>query len=723
MNFHLKPSKIVTLIGCVLIHISLSIAHAKVEPAPFTATKIMQTQTPAIDGDLSDPIWQNAPVIDRLYQINPVEGGAPSERTEVRVIYSDSHLYIGAMMYDSTPDAITAKVMTRDTDVDLDDYIQIFIDSYDSSRDSHFFMVSPTGARRDGLTENNRQYVPEWDTIWGAKTRITQDGWSAEIAIPFRSFSYDKNVSSWGFQIRRKIARKNEEIAWSQISQDLPAYDVSNIGRITGINNTQMGKGLDVQGYATASAVYDWESAQTTTDLLPSANISYRITPALTGLVTVNTDFSDTPLDPRQVNTDRFSLFEPETRDFFLQDQNLFAFGGRAFRAVNGMPFFSRNVGIVDGLPVDIEAGAKLSGSVGPINVAALSASTGERDDLARQTLSVARISADVGDGSRLGMIVTDGDPTGASDNTVWGLDGQYKTQLTSGANLAADAYYLDSQSDDVTRDGESYGFEVAYPNDKVNWFVRAKHLDEGYNPALGFTNRNDVREYDGQLRLRKRYEDTDVRYDSLGFFAARVTDLTGAQDSERTGAFVQRVWQDGSNSLGFVFHEDEHMTARFNLPGGASVPAGDYDWMRYSAVYDTGASRDWSLRGEVEIGDWYDGERTLYNFSGDYRPNRHLNFKAAYQQNDISVSGGDVQIKVVYADMIVNITPDMQITNQLQYDNISEGLGYFGRFRWAIRPQTELLVTYSQGAQADIDLLRATQSGLSIRIGNTYRF
>ena len=530
-------------------------------------------------------------------------------------------------------------------------------------------------------------------------------------------------MESWGFQIRRNIARKNEGIAWSQITQSLADHDVSGIGRLSGIENTQVGRGLDIEGFVTAGAVYDWDSRDAETTLEPSANLYYRFTPGLTGTVTLNTDFSDMSLDPRVVNTDRFSLFFPENREFFLQDQNLFAFGGRPFRAVNGLPFFSRRIGIVGGLPIDIDGGAKLSGSLGPVNIGALTTRTDKSGDLDAQTLSVARLSADVGEGSRIGMIVTDGDPTGESENTVWGVDGQYKTNLSGGANFAADAYYLNSRSDAPGRDGESYGFEVAYPNDGVNWYLRAKHLDEGYNPALGFTNRNGIRDYNGQFRLRRRYKGRDIRYDSLGFFGSAVTDLSDNQESAQIGTYVQRVWQDGSNALGFAFHVSERLDETFNIQGRASVPAGTYDWMRWSGVYDTGQSRAWRLRAELEVGDWYDGDRTLYDVTAEYRPSKHLNLSATYRQNDISVSGGDVNIKVFSLDASINITPDMQISNQVQYDNISQDYGYFGRFRWEIRPQTELLVTYSQGGEADFDRLDIAQSGLSVRIGNTYRF
>lgn len=687
------------------------------------ALKVSAESAPVIDGDLSDPIWKTAPVIDTFYQINPIAGNAPSEATDVRIVYTDSHLYISANMQDSAPDKITANVMTRDTDVDKDDYIQIFLDSYDTARDSHFFMVSPTGARRDGLTENNRKFAPEWNTIWGAKTQITDTGWTAEIAIPFRSFGYDKNVEDWGFQIRRNIARKNETIAWSQITQDLPDYDVSGIGRLSGIENTQVGTGFDLEGFVTGSAVYDFETEDTDTHLDPSANLYYRFTPSLTGTVTLNTDFSDTPLDPRQVNTDRFSLFFPETREFFLQDQNLFAFGGRPFRAANGLPFFSRRIGIVGGAPVDIDGGVKLSGSVGALNAGILSVRTDKTGDLDSQTLSVARLSADVGEGSRIGMIVTDGDPTGQTDNTVWGLDGQYKTQFASGSNFAADGYYLKSDSPDPERDGESFGAEIAYPNDKINGYVRFKQLGDGYSPALGFTNRNGIRDYDSQLRFRKRYSNRAVRYDSLGLFGTLVTDLDDDRESGQLGTYVQRVMQDGSNALGFLFHVSERVDAPFSV-GGININAGDYDWIRTSAVLDSGNSRNWRMTAELEVGDWYSGDRTLLDLTGEYRPSRHLNLKAGYRQNDISLPDGDVTIKVLSVDANINITPDMQIFNQLQYDNISRDYEYFGRFAWEIRPQTQLLVTYSHGGMADdFRNINSRQAGLSVRVGNTYRF
>ncbi len=703
----------------------MSAPGAVAETAPqIKALKIAAESAPDMDGDLSDAVWRKAPVTDQFFQIQPVEGAMPSDRTDVRIVYTDTHLYIGATLYDSSPQDITANVMTRDVDVEKDDYIQIFLDSYNTARDSHFFMVSPTGARRDGLTENNRKFAPEWDTIWNAKTRITDEGWTAEIAIPFRSFGYDNNEEGWGFQIRRNIARKNEIIAWSQITQDLPDYDVSGIGRLTGIKNTRAGAGIEIEGFLTAETLHDWGSGQTDKSLEPAVNLYYRFTPALTGSVTLNTDFSDMPLDPRQVNTDRFSLFLPETREFFLQDQNLFAFGGRPFRAVNGLPFFSRRIGIVGGVPVDIEGGAKLSGSVGPINIGALSAQTGRAGDLDRQVLSVARLSADIAGGSRIGMIVTDGDPTGETDNTVWGLDGQYKTQFQSGANFAADGYYLKSESTDAARDGESYGVEIAYPNDKLNWFVRAKHLGEGYDPALGFTNRSGIRDYNGQLRFRNRHSSgSDTLYDTLGFFGTLVTDLSAAQESAQIGTYIQRVWRDGSSALGFLFQDSDRLDAPFTVAGTVNIPAGNYTWLRKSAVFDTGSSRNWGLRAELEIGGWYDGDRTLLDVTANYRPTKHLNFKAGYRQNDISLPAGSVQIKVLSVDANINITPDMQIVNQVQYDNISEDFEYFGRFRWAIRPQTELLVTYSQSGTADFDDLNSRQSGLSVRIGNTYRF
>ncbi len=323
------------------------------------ATRIAVSDAPKIDGDVSDAVWSKAPAIDEFYQLEPKEGAPASERTVVRVLYDEDNLYFSIHAYDSEPDKVTASVKARDGNLARDDVFRIYLDPYMSRRDGYAFEINPLGARADSMIENNNNFLIEWDTTWSAKARRVDDGWMAEVAIPFRSLSYDAARADWGFDLFRLIRRKGERIRWSQIRNQMPSVDISRSGTLAGVTGTTQGLGLDLQLYGSLRYKHEWEPPrEDDVHFEPSGNAYYKITPSLTGTLTFNTDFSDTPLDERKVNTGRFGLFFPETRDFFQQDASVFEFGGNNLSdKVNGRPFFSRKIGLGDGQTADIVAG------------------------------------------------------------------------------------------------------------------------------------------------------------------------------------------------------------------------------------------------------------------------------------------------------------------------------------------------------------------------------
>jgi hypothetical protein len=283
--------------------------------------RIDTAAAPKIDGDLSDAAWQKAPVISEFYQLEPNEGAPATERTEVRILYDENNLYFAVKAFDSDPAGIKASIKARDGQLGKDDLIRIYLDPQQSRRDGYAFEINPLGARTDALVQNNSTFLVNWDTIWHAHSRIVSDGWVTEVAIPFRSISYDTARSDWGFDFFRLVRRKNERIRWSQISRQMSSVDISRSGSMLGISDTHHGLGLDIETFGAVRFKHEWEKPREG-DLTfePSGNLFYKLTPSLTGTLTFNTDFSDTPLDDRQVNTGRFGLFFPETRDFFLQD-------------------------------------------------------------------------------------------------------------------------------------------------------------------------------------------------------------------------------------------------------------------------------------------------------------------------------------------------------------------------------------------------------------------
>ena len=297
------------------------------------AVRIDATEAPVIDGDLSDPVWAKATVIDRFIQKRPNPGMPATERTILRILFDENNLYFAIYAYDSQPERIIPGTLQRDGDLGAANSIVLLIDPGLTRRNAYGFEVSASGARRDELEQNNTVELPEWDAIWSTRGRIVADGWVAEIAIPFRSLSYDTEQTTWGFDLSRRVRHKNERDYWSGHNPALAFSDVSQAGSLTGISNINRGIGLDLQVYGALRAKHDWHLPDNGAEIsfTTGGNAYYKITPALTDTLTVNPDFSDAPLDIRQVNTTRFSLFTPETRDFFLQDVAAFEFGGRNF--------------------------------------------------------------------------------------------------------------------------------------------------------------------------------------------------------------------------------------------------------------------------------------------------------------------------------------------------------------------------------------------------------
>ncbi len=521
------------------------------------ATRIDASEAPVIDGDFSDPVWKKATTIDEFYQLEPHEGAPASERTVVKMAYDRDNLYFAIYAHDDEPKNIIAKIKARDGAIDKDDIIRIYLDPNMTRRNGYLFEVNPLGARREGLVQNNTDVLYNWNTLWSAKAHIVADGWVVEVAIPFRSISYDPARHDWGFDFFRLVRRKNERIRWSAINIAIGSQDISHSGTLTGISDVNEGVGLDAQLYAVAKFDRVWDKpGDADFSLKPSGNIYYKITPGMTGLVTFNTDFSDTPLDARKVNITRFALFYPETRDFFLQDAAAFEFGGLNLDPnadPNGQPFFSRNIGLVNLSPVNLQIGGKVSGQLGEFNIGALSVRTGRAPDgTPPQTLSVARATMPVMGESKLGLIFTQGDPSGLTHNNVGGGDFQYRnSDVFGGKTIQGDIYYERSSSSAVG-DDDAYGFEVNFPNEPWNGYFRYKDVGANFDPALGFVSRPGIREYTGQVVRRERYQDSDVRWVETGmwwdWFTGLDNHLQTAINDAWVGAYLQqrRFWNGG---------------------------------------------------------------------------------------------------------------------------------------------------------------------------------
>ena len=273
--------------------------------------RMVPTDTPpVIDGRLDDAVWSHAAVVDDFHQSQPIEGADPTERTEIYLLYDEDALYIGGRFWDSEPNLIAAGTLRhRSLRLGDDDRLAVVLSPYNDRRSGYKFETNANGVKHESIYQNVSQSLSVWDTIWDVASTTISDGWITEISIPLKSISFDPENDTWGINFSRAVRRKGEEISWVSRNR---SYNPSIVGLATGFTGLQQGLGLDVVPSVALSRRRVFDPSGDTSKTRPSLDLFYKVTPSLNGALTLNTDFSATEVDSRQVNLTRFNLFFPE---------------------------------------------------------------------------------------------------------------------------------------------------------------------------------------------------------------------------------------------------------------------------------------------------------------------------------------------------------------------------------------------------------------------------
>src|SRR5687767_11909187 len=495
--------------------------------AANVATAARATEAPTLDGDvLGDPAWANATPITGFTQEQPNEGEPVSERTEVRVLFTNDTLYIGAVMYDSDPSGIIISDSRRDSALDDTDSFQMIVDTYRDRQNGFVFGTNPAGIEYDGQVTNEGEggggqgggqrqsggsgagFNINWDAAWQVRTKMGDHGWSAEFAIPFRTLRYPAGASqTWGLNFQRNIRRKNERAYWAPIPRQFNLYRLSLAGSMSGVQTPAL-RNFRVTPYGLGNALSSGVApVDAEMDYDFGGDVKYSITPSLTLDATVNTDFAQVEVDDQQVNLDRFTLFFPEKRPFFLENAGFFNVGNPGEVDL----FFSRRIGIGDnGQSIPIMGGGRVSGKAGRFNVGLLNMQTSDHNDTVASTnFSVARVSRDLPNRSSIGAIFTNRQATGdlAGDDAygrTFGLDGQIGFGLTAVVSGFA------ARAETPGREGSAHAFNLRSQTNRPQWDlnVGVQEVGNGFNPAIGFLSRRGYRKGDVMLMTRFRPDD-----------------------------------------------------------------------------------------------------------------------------------------------------------------------------------------------------------------------
>lgn len=685
--------------------------------------KMVKTDTPPImDGDM-DEIWKIAPVIDDLHQSSPIEYAEPTQKTEVRVLYDEDFLYVSGKMYVDEPQTIVAKELVQRSNLRSEDKLRVYINPFNDGRNGYLFQLNPNNVRMEAIFENVRSLNFAWTAIYYSGAKVTDYGWFGEIAIPFKSISFDPNADTWGISFLRSVAAKNENAAWTSHNGNI---NPSNFGTAVGFEGLVQGIGLDVIPGLSLNANQSYNPDSSDTNIEPTLDIFYKFTPNLTGALTFNSDFSATNVDNRQVQLTRFSLFFPEQRKFFLQEADIFEFGGLED---NGKPFFSRRIGIADtGETLDLEAGGKLTGRIGKWNVGALAVQQGGNGIVDDSELFVARASLNVLDQSSIGAIVTHGNPNEDLDNSVVGVDFNYlNTRSFDNITITGELWYQQSDTEGVSGEDDAWGINIASPNrEGFKGRFRYTSIGENYFPALGFANRVGIEERTGIIGHTTRFSaDSRIQLIDKIFRNTRITDRDGNLETEEfrlVGQVESQVGDIGEVNFTAI---TEVLTEPFEIADNVTIPVDRYEFDRYGVEFETAGQRALSFEIELETGGFFGGDRDTFGTTINWRPSKHFSGALEYEYNDIDLPQGRFNTRLVRLETNYAFNSQWAWLTTTQYDNQSDSIGINSRLQWLPKDGQEIFLIYNGGWIDRTDRGGFEQVGQSAtaKISYTFRY
>jgi hypothetical protein len=690
-------------------------------PVPQTEKPVAQavraTQSPKVDGILDEAAWQSAPVVDNFVQQEPQEGAPATDRTEVRILYDESRLYIGVRAY--TTLAVTATEMRRDADRLFDeDNFQVILDTFHDSRNGYMFLTTPLGAKLEqqifdegegggrGTTANvNRN----WDGVWDAAARVDEQGWTAEIEIPFSTVRFvPKDAQVWGVNFQRHIRRKNESVLWAPIPKAYTLTRVSMAGELHGLTEISRGLDLRLKPFMVAG-VRDVQSSRTSRDTDPIRDIGldarYGVTAGLNMDVTINTDFAQVEVDEQQVNLTRFGLFYPEKRDFFLENSNFFTMGtGSSFTSapVQTDLFFSRRIGLSDaGTPIPILGGVRLAGKSGKNNIGMLDIQTDDAFGRPGDNFFVGRYSRDVFRRSRVGAIFINKDTTGGSAhfNRTIGVD----ANLAPSANLQINSYLAKTQT--PGRDGDDmalYG-RIAYRDPKWNLWLNYLDVQDNFNAEAGFVQRTGIRTTKGYFSPTPRPKSGRVKLFEPMYVLTYTTDQTNRLVYRNHHLMLGTTLRDDTFINVFYQKTLDVLDVPFRIRPDVVIPVGAYDMHEWYFTVNSSPGRRIYERVTVSPVQFYDGTRLNLSAAAGFRATSQFSAEVQYNRNDVKMPWGDFLVNQSVLRLDYTFSPRMTVRSLTQYNSLTNEVSNNVRFNFIYRPGSDIYIVYNDLSQTGL--------------------
>lgn len=684
--------------------------------------QISDDETIILDGLLTEASWLEAKSIGSLVMVEPSEGAPSTEKTDIRILASSTAIYIGIHCYDSYNQRVSY-AMYRDANLEAEDHIKFVFDTFLNGRTGYVFAINPHGARYDALVIHEGEAEDDkWDCIWNAEVKIHSKGWSSEVRIPIKSLRFKQDLTQWGFNIERRVQRLQETDRWASPIRNYKVTHLSQSGRLQGLPEFKLGLGLTIRPYSMGNFIKDNLDVPQKDKIQTGIDILKNFGGNVTGILSINTDFAETEVDTRQINLTRFPLLFPEKRTFFLEGSDIFDFGYglRIMGEWDIVPFFSRRIGLVEKQTVPLDLAIKATGSIDSFNFGVLDVSTQPIEGIAsRKNIFVARGFQNLWEESKLGFIITGGDPLGYSGSMLFGLDFTYKTtQFLGNKNFLIGFWGLFSHRKTIQGDRSSFGFKIDFPNDLWDTSLALKRIGDAFDPPVGFVPWKGIYKLDYSLKYNPRPKWPWLRQMFHQFRISVVNNLDGQLLKWQIFIFPINWRLESGDRIGFnITPQGEDLPESFYLTPDVVISERKYNWTRYSIEFESADKRRVKTKLGYNFGKFYNGDLKQYLLEFNWRCSRNLNLSFEGERNQGRLPSGPVNIQLVRARINTFFTPNFQINSFLQYDNLTRSLGMNMRLRWTYRSLLDIFIVYNRNWFETQGVFRPQVNQLIIKI------
>ena len=712
-------------------------------------------EAPLIDGEvLNDPAYAEVVAATGFRQNKPDEGRESSERTEVKIIYTSNTLYVGVVCYVENAQTIIVADSRRDSSLTDTDSFQIILDTYLDQQNGFIFGTNPAGVEYDGQVTNEGSgsgrmggggggggfrpgggsqqqrgsgggFNLNWDGVWQVSTSVSEDGWTAEFAIPFRTLRYPTGeAQTWGMNFQRNIRNRNEEAFWAPLPRQFNLHRLSLAGQLQGIEVPPQ-RNLKLTPYVLGEAVRRTAEQRTTNTGDFGADLKYSVTPSLTLDLTYNTDFAQVEVDEEQINLDRFNLFFPEKRPFFLENAGLFSVGQPGQVEV----FFSRRIGIGEsGEQIPILGGGRLSGKIGSsTNVGFLNMQTEAVDatGTASQNFTVARVRQDFASRSNFGAIVVNREATGGlagdrDSNRTFAVDG--RLGIGQGGTITGFAADTDTPGE-ASQDTQAYGLSASHESERARLTLGYSEVGPNFNPEVGFYRRRGYRRMNASVFTFFRPEGFLGLHEIRPHVAHNtVWDFeTGLHETQFTHIDTHWEWDNGHEIHTGMNLFREGVFVPFEISPGVVVPPGVYDDREAQLVAQSNRGAPFQVSLHSYIGGFFGGDRVRLSPRFSMRVGEMFNAQLRWDWNDIDLPGGSFITNLGSLRVSYSFTTRVFIQALVQYNDLADLWSSNVRFGLLSDANTGLFIVYNdiQG----LGLARPNGVGRTLTLKYSYLF